>query len=116
MLSWVAQIAGIWWTLDAFGLPHGIEALAAVFLVSALVGIFADHARQRRRVADAVAGMLASSFGVAAAPGAAFAIGLQATEVALGAGVGAMYLLTEGVSFAEIRRRSSLPACAGARV
>ena len=116
MLSWVAQIAGIWWTLDAFGLPHGIEASAAVFLVSTLVGIFPVMPGNVGVFQFAVAGVLASSFGVAAAPGAAFAIGLQATEVALGAGIGALYLLTEGVSFAEIRRRSSLPACAGARM
>jgi uncharacterized membrane protein YbhN (UPF0104 family)/membrane-associated phospholipid phosphatase len=116
VLSWVAQIAGIWWTLDAFGLPHGIEASAAVFLVSTLVGIFPVMPGNVGVFQFAVAGVLASSFGVAAAPGAAFAIGLQATEVALGAGIGALYLLTEGVSFAEIRRRSSLPACAGARM
>jgi uncharacterized membrane protein YbhN (UPF0104 family) len=113
VLSWVAQIAGIWWTLDAFGLPHGIEASAAVFLVSTLVGIFPIMPGNVGVFQFAVAGVLASSFGVAAAPGAAFAIGLQATEVALGAGIGALYLLTEGVSFAEIRRRSSLPASAG---
>ena len=54
----------------------------------------------------AVAGVLASSFGVSAASGAAFAIGLQATEVALGAGLGALFLLAEGISFADPRSRS----------
>lgn len=112
LLSWVAQIAGIWWTLAAFGLPHGLETSAAVFLVSTLVGIFPIMPGNVGVFQFAVAGVLVSSFGVAAAPGAAFAIGLQATEVALGAGIGALYLFSEGVSFSEIRRRSSLPACA----
>jgi hypothetical protein len=57
----------------------------------------------------AVAGVLASSFGVSAASGAAFAIGLQATEVAIGAGLGALFLLAEGISFADLRRRSQAP-------
>jgi hypothetical protein len=52
----------------------------------------------------AVAGVLVSSFGISAASGTAFAIGLQATEVMLGAGIGALFLLAEGVSFTELRR------------
>ena len=32
--SWAAQIAGIYWTLDAFGLPHTIASASAVFMVS----------------------------------------------------------------------------------
>jgi hypothetical protein len=57
----------------------------------------------------AVAGVLASSFGVSAASGAAIAIVLQATEVALGAGLGAVFLVAEGLSFADLRGQSSAP-------
>jgi hypothetical protein len=107
--SWGAQIAGIYWTLDAFGMPHTAAAAAAVFLVSTLVGLFPLMPGNVGVFQIAVAGVLASSFGVSPAAGAAFAIGLQATEVALGAGLGAMYLLAEGVSFADLRRESSAP-------
>ncbi|MDX6533885.1 MAG: hypothetical protein QOJ13_1261 [Gaiellales bacterium] len=107
--SWGAQIAGIYWTLDAFGMPNTAAAAAAVFLVSTLVGLFPLMPGNVGVFQIAVAGVLASSFGVNPAAGAAFAIGLQATEVALGAGIGALYLLAEGVSFADLRRESSAP-------
>jgi uncharacterized membrane protein YbhN (UPF0104 family) len=102
--SWAAQIAGIYWTLAAFGLPHTISAAAAVFMVSTLVGLVPLMPGNVGVFQLAVAGVLAASFGVSAASGAAFAIGLQATEVALGAGLGAVFLLFEGLSFAELRR------------
>ena len=52
----------------------------------------------------AQAGTPAPAKGVSATSGAAFAIGLQATEVVLGAGLGAVFLVFEGLSFAELRR------------
>ena len=78
--SWIAQIAGIYWTLDAFGLPHTAAVAGSVFLVSTLVGVFPIMPGNVGVFQLAVAGVLASSFGVSAASGAAFAIGLQATE------------------------------------
>ena len=107
--SWAAQIAGIYWTLAAFGLPHTLASASAVFLVSTLVGLFPLMPGNVGVFQLAVAGVLASSFGVAATSGAAFAIVLQATEVALGAGLGAVYLLAEGLSFADLRRQTSAP-------
>jgi uncharacterized protein (TIRG00374 family) len=104
--SWIAQIAGIYWTLDAFGLPHTAAVAGSVFLVSTLVGVFPIMPGNVGVFQLAVAGVLASSFGVSAASGAAFAIGLQATEVALGAGLGALFLLAEGLSFADLRNRA----------
>jgi uncharacterized membrane protein YbhN (UPF0104 family) len=102
--SWAAQIAGIYWTLDAFGLPHTIASASAVFMVSTLVGVVPLMPGNVGVFQLAVAGVLASSFGISATSGAAFAIGLQATEVVLGAGIGALFLLAEGVSFGELRR------------
>jgi uncharacterized membrane protein YbhN (UPF0104 family) len=102
--SWVAQIAGIYWTLAAFGLPHTIGAASAVFMVSTLVGLVPLMPGNMGVFQLAVAGVLAASFGVSATSGAAFAIGLQATEVVLGAGLGAVFLVFEGLSFAELRR------------
>jgi uncharacterized membrane protein YbhN (UPF0104 family) len=105
--SWIAQIAGIYWTLDAVGLPHSVAAASAVFLVSTLVGLFPLLPGNVGVFQIAVAGVLAASFGVSAPAGAAFAVVLQATEVAIGAGVGALYLVAEGLSFAELRRQAA---------
>src|SRR4051794_8285521 len=113
--SWAAQIAGIYWTLDAFGLPHTITSASAVFMVSTLVGVVPLMPGNVGVFQLAVTGVLVSSFGISAASGAAFAIGLQATEVVLGAGIGALFLLAEGASFTELRRAApaavSVPPC-----
>ena len=105
--SWAAQIAGIYWTLDAVGLPHTVASASTVFLVSTLVGLFPLLPGNVGVFQIAVAGVLAASFGVSAPAGAAFAVVLQATEVALGAGIGALYLVAEGLSFAELRHRAA---------
>ena len=80
-----------------------------MFLVSTLVGLFPLMPGNVGVFQLAVAGVLASSFGVSAASGAAFAIVLQATEVALGAGLGAVFLVAEGLSFTDLRRGSAPP-------
>jgi uncharacterized membrane protein YbhN (UPF0104 family) len=121
--SWAAQIAGIYWTLEAFGLPSSLVASSAVFLVSTLIGLFPIMPGNVGVFQIAVAGALAA-FGVGAASGAAFAIGLQATELALGAGIGAIYLAVEGLSIADLRRGAvtaadapdPLPGRAGGRL
>ena len=79
-------------------------------MVSTLVGVVPLMPGNVGVFQLAVAGVLVSSFGISAASGAAFAIGLQATEVVLGAGIGALFLLAEGVSFTELRRAA--PAAA----
>ena len=73
--SWIAQIAGIYWTLDAFGLPHTAAVAGSVFLVSTLVGVFPIMPGNVGVFQLAVAGVLASSFGVSAASGAALRSG-----------------------------------------
>ena len=108
--SWAAQIAGIYWTLDAVGLPHTVAAASAVFLVSTLVGLVPLMPGNVGVFQIAVAGVLAASFGVSAPAAAAFAVVLQATEVALGAGLGALYLVAEGLSFTELRRSAPVAA------
>ena len=102
--SWALQILGIYWTLQAFGLPHTAASASAVFLVSTLVGLFPLLPGNVGVFQFAVAGILAASFGVDAASGAAFGIGLQAVEVVLGAGLGAVFLIAEGLSLSDLRR------------
>ena len=102
--SWSAQILGVYWTLAAFHLPHSAASASAVFLASTLVGLFPLMPGNVGVFQLAVTGVLASSFGVAIGSAAAFAVGLQATELLIGAGLGAVFLVTEGLSFAELRR------------
>lgn len=102
--SWGAQILAVYWTLAAFHLPHSAASASAVFLASTLVGLFPVMPGNVGVFQLAVVGVLASSFGVAVGAATAFAVGLQATELLLGAGLGAVFLLTEGLSFAELRR------------
>jgi uncharacterized membrane protein YbhN (UPF0104 family) len=101
--SWALQILGIYWTLQAFGLPHTAASASAVFLVSTLVGLFPLLPGNVGVFQVAVAGILAASFGVDAGAGAAFGVGLQAVEVVLGAGLGAVFLVAEGLSLSDLR-------------
>jgi hypothetical protein len=66
-----------------------------VFLVSTLVGLFPLLPGNVGVFQLAVASVLAASFGVEAGAGAAFGVGLQAVEVLLGVGVGAVFLVAD---------------------
>ena len=52
----------------------------------------------------AVATALSQAFGISYATGITFGIGLQVIEIALGAGLGFIFLSLEGLSFGEVRR------------
>ena len=104
LLSWVAQIVGILWTLEAFGIRNGLGAAGVVFLVSTLIGLFPVVPGNIGVFQIAVALSLSQAFDVSTARGTAFAIGLQFIEVALGVGLGLLFLSLEGLSFGEVRR------------
>jgi uncharacterized membrane protein YbhN (UPF0104 family) len=106
--SWGFQIAGIVFTLQAFGLPHSIPAASAVFVASTLVGIVPLVPGNVGVFSAAVAAALAP-FGVAAAPAAAFGLALQGVEALLSVAAGGLFLAVEGVSLAEIRREVRRP-------
>ena len=112
LLSWAAQFLGIWLTLRAFGIDsHTLGAAAAVFVASNVVGLVPDHARQRRRLpARRRAGAARQLRRRPDAPRITFGIGLQVIEVALGAGLGFVFLSLEGLSFGEVRRGMSAAA------
>jgi uncharacterized membrane protein YbhN (UPF0104 family) len=101
--SWAFQIAGIVFTLQAFGLPHSIQAASAVFVASTLVGIVPLVPGNVGVFSAAVAAALAP-FGVGAAEAAAFGLALQGVEALLSVAAGGMFLAYEGLSLAELRR------------
>ena len=85
--SWAFQIAGIVFTLQAFGLPHSIQAASAVFVASTLVGIVPLVPGNVGVFSAAVAAALAP-FGVGAAEAAAFGLALQGVEALLSVAAG----------------------------
>ena len=101
--SWAFQIAGIVFALQAFGLPHSIQAASAVFVASTLVGIVPLVPGNVGVFSAAVAAALAP-FGVGAAEAAAFGLALQGVEALLSVAAGGLFLAYEGLSLAELRR------------
>jgi len=101
--SWALQIAGIVFALQAFGLPHSIQAASAVFVASTLVGIVPLVPGNVGVFSAAVAAALAP-FGVGAAEAAAFGLALQGIEALLSVAAGGLFLAYEGLSLAELRR------------
>jgi uncharacterized membrane protein YbhN (UPF0104 family) len=106
VMSWVAQIAGIVWTLQAFGLPHDLAPAALVFAASTLAGLVPLLPGNVGVFQAAVTGVL-SPLGVPLSAGIGFSVGLQAVELALGVGIGLAFLLAEGVSLGELRRTAT---------
>ena len=105
--SWFANLAAIWLTLLAFGIGgHAFAAACLVFAVSNLVGIVQLTPGNLGVFPVAVAVTLAHGFGTDRALGISFGVGLQAIEVALGAGLGLLFLAAEGLSFADVRAAS----------
>jgi uncharacterized membrane protein YbhN (UPF0104 family) len=101
--SWAFQIAGIVFTLQAFGLPHSVQAASAVFVASTLVGIVPLVPGNVGVFSAAVVAALAP-FGVGAAEAAAFGLALQGVEALLSVVAGGLFLAYEGLSLAELRR------------
>jgi uncharacterized membrane protein YbhN (UPF0104 family) len=101
--SWAFQIAGIVFTLQAFGLPDSIQAASAVFVASTLVGIVPLVPGNVGVFSAAVAAALAP-FGVGAAEAAAFGLALQGVEALLSVAAGGLFLAFEGLSLADLRR------------
>jgi uncharacterized protein (TIRG00374 family) len=105
VLSWLAQLLGIWLTLRAFGIhDHALGKSAAVFLASNLIGLIQVTPGNLGTFQVAVASALSQTYGVDWYTGFTFGIVLQAIEIALGAGLGFVFLSREGLSFGEVRR------------
>jgi peptidoglycan/xylan/chitin deacetylase (PgdA/CDA1 family) len=111
LMSWALQVAGIWLTLRAFGIDsHTVGAAAAVFVASNVVGLVQITPGNVGVFQLAVALALRVSYGVDQTTAITFGIGLQVIEVALGAGLGFVFLSLEGLSFGEVRRGMSAAA------
>ena len=108
LLSWIAQIIGIYLALLAFDIDtHPVAAACVVFLVSNLVGFVPLVPGNLGVFQLAVATALSQAFDISFGQAVTFAIGRQVIEVALGAGLGFIFLSVEGLSFGDVRRTIS---------
>jgi uncharacterized membrane protein YbhN (UPF0104 family) len=101
--SWIAQMAGIYLTLDAYGIHKGLGVTAVVFLASNLVQLFPITPGNLGVFQGATATSLTLLYGVSANLALTFSIGLQLIEALLGVGVGFVFLSMEGLSVAELQ-------------
>ncbi len=103
-LSWIAQLIGIYWTIEAYSLPVGVGAAGVVFLASNLVQLFPITPGNLGVFQAATATLLASLYpSVTTNAAVTFSIGLQLIEALLGVGVGFVFLSLEGLSVGALR-------------
>ncbi len=108
VLSWAAQVLGIWLALKAFEIDdHTLGAAAAVFVASNVVGLVQITPGNVGVFQVAVVLALNVSYGIDQTTAFTFGVVLQVIEVALGAGLGFVFLSLEGLSFREVRRGMS---------
>ncbi len=102
--TWLAQWAGIYFALGAFGLGYVGWGGAGLLLVTITLAQLFPILPGNLVVFQAAAIVpLTASYGVSAADALAFAIVLQGTEMVVGVAVGFIFLLFEGVSFRQLR-------------
>ncbi|MDX6629220.1 MAG: hypothetical protein QOH00_1466, partial [Gaiellales bacterium] len=103
LLSWAAQIGGIYAALAAADIHPTIGRAGLVFLVSTLVQLFPFWPGNIGLFQAAVAQVLVQAYPIDFPHAIAFAVGLQVIEVSLGVGLGFWFLSREGLSLAEVR-------------
>ncbi len=107
LLCWLAQWAGIYCTLMAFGLEHVGWGGAGLLLVTVTLAQAFPVLPGNLLIFQAAAVVpLTASYGVSAAEAIAFSVVLQATEAIVGVAVGFLFLIYEGVGFKQLRRQA----------
>ena len=103
VLGWTAQIFAVWTAFKAFSIEASIPAAAVVLVIMNLVMIFPFWPGNVGLVQAAIA-LVLLPYGVAYGHGFLYGIGLQAIEASVGVGLGLVFLVREGFSFAMLRR------------
>jgi phosphatidylinositol alpha-mannosyltransferase len=103
--SWIAQLAGIYWVMKAYGIELGVGAAGVVFLASNLVQLFPITPGNLGVFQGVTALGLTGLYNVDTNTAVTFSIGLQLIEALLGVGVGLVCLSMEGMSVATLRRQ-----------
>jgi peptidoglycan/xylan/chitin deacetylase (PgdA/CDA1 family) len=108
-LSWLAQMLGIYWALEAYGIHEGVGAAALVFLASNLVGLF-PIVPGNLVVFQGATYTALQVYNVPTNLAITFGIGLQIIEALLGVGLGFFFLSYEGLSVGELRNEAEASA------
>ena len=107
LATWLAQWAGIYFTLYAFGLERVGWGGAGLLLVTVTLAQAFPVLPGNLLVFQAAAVVpLTASYGVGAAEAIAFSVVLQATEAIVGVAVGFLFLVAEGVGFGQLRQQA----------
>ena len=109
VISWAAQIAGIWAALEAFHIHVGLAGAGLVFVSSTIVQLFPFWPGNLGIFQLGVAGPLVSVYAISTANAVAFSVGLQVVEGLLGVGLGLVFLAREGLSLSSARKLASGP-------
>ena len=108
-LSWVAQIAGIWAALEAFGIHVGLAGAGLVFVSSTIVQVFPFWPGNLGIFQLGVAAPLVNAYAISTTSAVAFSVGLQLVEGLLGVGLGLVCLAREGLSLSGARTLAAAP-------
>ncbi len=107
--SWLAQMLGILWALDAYGIHEGVGGAGLVFLASNLVGLF-PIVPGNLVVFQGATYTALQAYNVPTNVAINFSIGLQLIEALLGVGLGFFFLSYEGLSVGELRSEAEASA------
>ena len=102
VLSWAAQVAGIYAALDAFGIHPTLGRAGLVFLATTVLQLFPIIPGNVGSFQITCATALLQ-YQVSFTRGIAFGIGLQLIEITLGIGLGFWFLSREGLSLQDVR-------------
>ncbi|MCC6222754.1 MAG: flippase-like domain-containing protein [Thermoleophilia bacterium] len=103
VLGWTAQLVAIYFTFRAFQIEASLAAAGLVLLVASVALAFPLWPGSVGLFQAGVALALVP-YGVAYQHGFAYGIGLQAIDVAVGVGLGLVFLAREGISFAMLKQ------------
>ena len=105
--TWIAQWAGIYATLNAFGLERVGWGGAGLLLVTVTLAQAFPVLPGNLVVFQAAAVLpLTQSYGVGAGQALGFSVVLQFTEAIVGVAIGFLFLMSEGISFGQLRREA----------
>ena len=117
LLAWALQSAACYAVLLALHLQsHGGYVAAAAILLAVNLSAVLPPTPSNVGVFQAACALVLSAWGVAAGPGVAYGIVLQAVEVVTALALGVPALLGEGLTFGQLRREAHAGEQAGRRL
>lgn len=102
-IGWTCQLFAVWTAMRAFHIYKPLPAAGLVLVLMNVATILPLWPGNVGLMQVAVATPLSVQYGVEYAKGFAFGLGLQAIEASVGVGIGLVFLIREGISFAGLR-------------